>query len=64
MEAREEINLAICISENPEHIGNIYLRNLNWIDRNAELHAFIGRSEHRGKRYGSASIQLLLLDIE
>jgi hypothetical protein len=25
----DEVNLAICLSESPDHIGNIYLRNIN-----------------------------------
>lgn len=60
LQARDEVNLAICLSEPTEHIGNIYLRNINWIDRNAELHAFIGRPEHRGKGYGSAAVRLIV----
>ena len=29
LEARDEVNLAICLSAPPNHIGNIYLRNIN-----------------------------------
>ena len=59
LEARDEVNLAICLSEPPDHIGNIYLRNINWVDRNAELHTFIAQREHRGKGYGSAAVRLI-----
>jgi diamine N-acetyltransferase len=59
LEARDEVNLAICISNPPEHIGNVYLRNINWIDRNAELHIFIAQREHRGKGYGSMAVRLI-----
>src|SRR5271155_1658443 len=59
LEARDELNLAICLHEPPEHIGNIYLRNINWVDRNAELHIFIAQPEHRGKGYGSAAVRLI-----
>jgi diamine N-acetyltransferase len=58
--ARDEVNLAICVNVPPEHIGNIYLRNINWVDRNAELHTFIGDTEHRGKGYGSEAVRLIL----
>ena len=59
LEGRDEVNLAICLSEPPEHIGNIYLRNINWLDRNAELHTFIAQQEHRGKGYGSKAVHLI-----
>lgn len=59
LEARGEINLAICLFEPHEHIGNIYLRNIEWIDRNAELHTFIAQPEYRGKGYGSEAIRQL-----
>jgi len=59
LEARNEANLAICLRDRDEHIGNIYLRNIDFLDRNAELHAFIAKPEHRGKGYGSAAVRLL-----
>jgi RimJ/RimL family protein N-acetyltransferase len=59
LEARDEVNLAICLSEPPDHIGNIYLRNINWVNRNAELHTFIAQREHRGKGYGSTAVRLI-----
>ncbi len=57
--ARDEVNLAICLYEPPEHIGNIYLRSINWVDRNAELHTFIAQAEHRCKGYGSTAVRLI-----
>jgi ribosomal-protein-alanine N-acetyltransferase len=59
LEARDEVNLAICLYEPPEHIGNIYLRCINWIDRNAELHTFIAKRVHRGKGHGSTAVRLI-----
>jgi diamine N-acetyltransferase len=60
LEARDEVNLAICLSDCSEHIGNVYLRNINWIDRNCELHTFIAAKEHRGKGYGSTAVRLIV----
>jgi|SRR5580700_2233976 diamine N-acetyltransferase len=60
LEARDEVNLAVCLSEPPEHIGNVYLRNIDWVHRNAELHIFLAEEKHRGKGYGSAAIRLLI----
>lgn len=55
-----EINLAICVSDTDEHIGNIYLRNIDMVSRHGELHLFIGMPEHRGHGYGQLAIQKIL----
>lgn len=55
-----EVNLAICIKESDRHIGNIYLREINWIYRRAQLEIFIGDSEERSKGYGESAIRQLL----
>ena len=56
----DEINLAICIRGENKHIGNIYLHQINWIARNAELRIFIGDPEERSKGYGTSAIRQLL----
>lgn len=58
--SNQETNLAICIKETGEHIGNIYLRNLDWVARNGELQIFLGRGIERGKGYGYQAMQLLI----
>jgi RimJ/RimL family protein N-acetyltransferase len=60
LEAQDEVNLGICLADPGEHIGNIYLRNIDWVHRNGELHTFIARREHRGKGYGSEAVKQLL----
>jgi len=52
-----EINLAICLSDTHEHIGNVYLRDIDWVARHAELHIFIGLPAHRGHGYGEAAMR-------
>jgi RimJ/RimL family protein N-acetyltransferase len=37
LEARDEVNLAICLSEPPDHIGNIYLPNCTHLLRNGNI---------------------------
>ena len=49
----EEVNLAICLTENSQHIGNIYLRNIDWIARHAELRIFIGAGPRSNQRIWS-----------
>jgi len=55
-----EVNLAICLENNSEHIGNIYLRNIDWVSRNGELHILIGSPENRSKGYGQEAVRLLI----
>jgi len=54
-----EVNLAICLESNAEHIGNIYLRNIDWVSRHGELHILIGSPEHRSKGFGQEAVRLL-----
>ena len=54
----KEINYAICLSDSHEHIGNMYLREIDYINRHGFLGAFIGDAEHRAKGYaGEALLQ-------
>jgi RimJ/RimL family protein N-acetyltransferase len=55
-----EVNLAICMSDSKEHIGNLYLRGIDWINRHAELHIFIGAEGYRSKGYGKEALRLVL----
>jgi len=55
-----EINLAICLTSTQEHIGNAYIRDINWVNRNAEIHIFIGEKNLRGRGYGTAALHLII----
>src|SRR5512139_1668414 len=55
-----EVNLAICTSDSQEHIGNIYLRDIDWVARHAELHIFIGVQDQRGRGYGESALRQAL----
>ncbi len=56
----EQANLAICLTNSSEHIGNIYLRDIDWIARHGELAIFIGESGQRCKGYGRAAVRVLI----
>lgn len=43
-----------------EHIGNIGLHRINWLDRNAELGILIGEKRHWNQGYGTDAIRTLL----
>lgn len=55
-----EIQLAICLKEGDQHIGNIHLRSIDWVSRHAELGIFIGEAQHCSKGYGRQALRLVL----
>jgi RimJ/RimL family protein N-acetyltransferase len=55
--SERETALAICLTESEEHIGNVYLKHIDWIARRAELHLFIGNREHRSHGHGRSVIR-------
>jgi diamine N-acetyltransferase len=57
----KEVNFAICLADTSEHVGNMYLRDIDYINRNASVGSFIGRPENRAKGYNS---EALLLAVE
>ena len=59
--SNQEVNLALCLTSDSTHIGNIYLRNINWIARHAEVAGLlIGEPEQRSKGYGTTALRLLI----
>jgi RimJ/RimL family protein N-acetyltransferase len=58
--ATNEVNLAICRIDDSAHIGNVYLRNIDWISRNAEFHIFLGEPAQRRQGVGSAATKKML----
>ena len=57
----EEYNFAITVKETDKHIGNIYLRKINWVCRHAELQIFIGDREEISRGYGQSAVRQLLI---
>ena len=55
-----EVNLAVCVTESGAHVGNVYLRDIDWVSKNAALGLFIGESEHRGKGYGTSALRQMI----
>lgn len=55
-----EVNLAICRASDSVHIGNIYLRTIDWVARHAELHIFIGDPACQSKGHGREATRLLI----
>jgi len=47
------------VTSDGKHIGNIGLRNIDWVARNAEVMVYIGDAEFRGKGHGIEAIAAL-----
>lgn len=61
LKTREDnIVFAICLNESNDHIGNVSLFDINYIDSNAGLTVFIGDEENRGSGFGTEAVELLL----
>ncbi len=56
----DEIVLAVCSQENDQYIGNVYLTNIDWINKSAHIHIIIGDNLSRGKGIGVESIMLMV----
>ena len=55
-----EIILAICLEENGQYIGNVYLTDIDWINKNAQLHILIGEESVWGKGIGTEVINKIV----
>ena len=58
LEARDEVNVAICLSEPPQHIGNIYFAQHRLGRPKMPNYTHLLQWEHRGKGYGSTAVRL------
>jgi RimJ/RimL family protein N-acetyltransferase len=58
--AADELNLAICVTRTRRHVGNIYLRGIDWTARHGEAHLFVGAAADRGKGYGASALRQLV----
>lgn len=55
-----EVNAAVCLSGSGTHIGNVYLRDIDWRSQNAALGLFIGEPDCRGKGCGSSALRQMI----
>jgi RimJ/RimL family protein N-acetyltransferase len=58
--SNQDIDLAICLKDNSKHIGNIYVRDIDWVSRSGYLAGiFIGEPENRRQGFGEEAIKLM-----
>lgn len=56
----KDIKLAVCTVENDKYIGNVYLTDINYVNRKATSHILIGDQAYWNGGYGTEAMWLLL----
>ena len=56
----KEVRLAVCDKETNRYIGNVYLTDIDYVNRTAASHVLIGEREFWGKGLATEAYRLLL----
>lgn len=56
----KNVRLAVCTIDENKYIGNVYLTDLNMVNRSANSHVLIGDKDYWRYGYGSEALRLLL----
>lgn len=56
----KDVKLAVCLVENDKHIGNVYMTNINEINRSCVSHVLIGEKEYWGHGYAREALLLAI----
>jgi RimJ/RimL family protein N-acetyltransferase len=57
---KNSVIFAVKTLDGTQYLGNVWLHNIHWINRNAELRILLGAPEYRGKGHGTKACLLLL----
>lgn len=60
MSASNSVFFAVETIEGGNYLGNVWLHNIHWVNRNAELRILLGAPNAGGKGYGTRACRLLL----
>lgn len=52
----KDVKLAICLKENDKYIGNVYMTDINEINRSCHSHVLIGDRDYWGKGYAREAL--------
>lgn len=55
-----DLRLAVCLIENNQYIGNVYMTDINMINRSCHSHILIGEHEFWGKGYAKEALMLAI----
>jgi RimJ/RimL family protein N-acetyltransferase len=59
LQNKNEKNFSLILRNSGDYIGNIYLYNIDWEEKQAEIGIFIGEKDFLGKGYGTDAIELI-----
>ena len=52
----KDVRLAVCLCENDKHIGNVYMTDINEINRSCVSHVLIGEKNYWGQGYAREAL--------
>ena len=55
-----DVKLAVCLKEDGKYIGNVYLTDIDYVNRSAVSHVLIGNKAYWGNGYAAEAYKLLL----
>jgi ribosomal-protein-alanine N-acetyltransferase len=58
--SRSQVVLAIILRSRGNHIGNISLQDINWLNRTADLAVLVGSKDSWGRGYGEEAVGAML----
>lgn len=56
----KDIRLAVCLKDDDKYIGNVYITNIDMLNRTGTSHVLIGEKSCWGKGYAGEALRLLL----
>lgn len=56
----KDLKLAICLTENDRYIGNVYMTDINNLNRSCTSHILIGEKDCWGKGYAKEALMLAI----
>ena len=56
----KDVKLAVCLAENDKYIGNVYMTDINEVNRSCTSHVLIGDKDYWGQGYASEALQLAI----
>ena len=56
----KDVKLAVCLAENDKYIGNVYMTDINEVNRSCTSHVLIGDKDYWGQGFAREALQLAI----
>ena len=56
----KDVKLAVCLAENDKYIGNVYMTDINEVNRSCTSHILIGDKDYWGQGYAREALELAI----